>query len=145
MWPPGCSPTRTFRAQLRSLESGGTRQTAGAAIPTIAVLPFSDMSPQKDQGYFCEGMAEELINSLAALPGLHVTSRTSALQFKGKALDISEIGAKLKVETVLEGSVRKAGNRLRITAQLVKVSDGFSPVVRALRPRSGSGDTLGVP
>ena len=114
-----------LEAVKRSLESSGTRQTAGAAIPTLAVLPFSDISPQKDQDYFCEGMAEELINALAALPGLHVTSRTSAFQFKGKAIDISEIGAKLKVETVLEGSVRKAGNRLRITAQLVKVSDGF--------------------
>ncbi len=112
-------------AVKRSLESSGTRQPAAAAIPTIAVLPFLDMSPQKDQDYFCEGMAEELINALAAVPGLHVTSRTSAFQFKGEKIDISEIGAKLKVDTVLEGSVRKAGNRLRITAQLVKVRDGF--------------------
>jgi TolB-like protein len=112
-------------AVRRSLESSGTRHAAGAAIPSIAVLPFADLSAQRDQDYFCEGMADELINALAALPGLQVTSRTSAFQFKGRAIDVKEIGAKLQVETVLEGSVRKAGNRLRITAQLVKVRDGF--------------------
>ncbi len=114
-----------LEAVRRRLESSGSRQTAAASVPSIAVLPFSDMSPTKDQDYFCEGMAEELINLLASLPGLQVTSRTSSFQFKGKAIDIGEIGARLKVETVLEGSVRKAGNRLRITAQLVKASDGY--------------------
>jgi TolB-like protein/Tfp pilus assembly protein PilF len=83
------------------------------------------MSPQKDQEYFCDGMAEELINALTHLDGLQVASRSSAFQFKGKGYDISEVGRGLKVQTVLEGSVRKAGNRLRITAQLVCVDDGY--------------------
>jgi len=92
---------------------------------SIAVLPFVDMSPEKDQEYFCDGMAEELINALTKIEKLQVASRTSAFQFKGEAHDIHEIGKKLKVQTVLEGSVRKARNRLRITAQLVNVADGY--------------------
>jgi TolB-like protein/DNA-binding winged helix-turn-helix (wHTH) protein/Flp pilus assembly protein TadD len=92
---------------------------------SIAVLPFSDMSPQKDQEYFCEGIAEELIHTLAAIDGLQVPARSSSFQFAGKPRDISEVGARLKVDTVLEGSIRKAGNRLRITVQLVNVSDGY--------------------
>jgi serine/threonine protein kinase len=117
--------------ELRSLrrirDSGSARSESGLTrtMPSIAVLPFVDMSPQKDQDYFCEGMAEELINALATLPGLHVASRTSAFQFKGQSIDISEVGARLRVEAILEGSVRKAGQRLRITAQLVNSSDGY--------------------
>ena len=90
---------------------------------SIAVLPFVDLSPQKDQEYFCDGMAEELINSLTKIKDLRVVARTSAFSFKGKDVDIHEIGKKLDVKTVLEGSVRKAGTRLRITAQLVNVED----------------------
>ncbi len=93
--------------------------------PSIAVLPFSDLSPEKDQEYFCDGIAEELINALTKIEKLKVASGSSAFQFKGKGHDIHEIGEKLKVKTVLEGSVRKAGNRLRITAQLVNVADGY--------------------
>jgi len=93
--------------------------------PSIAVLPFRDMSPQKDQDYFCEGMAEELINALTKIEGLHVAARTSAFQFKGKDLNVRKIGEELGVKTVLEGSVRKAGDRLRITAQLINISDGY--------------------
>jgi len=92
---------------------------------TIAVLPFADMSPQKDQEYFCDGIAEELINTLTKVSGFQVTARTSAFSFKGKNLDIPTIGKKLKVEMVLEGSVRKEGDNLRITAQLIKVTDGY--------------------
>ena len=92
---------------------------------SIAVLPFADLSPQKDQEYFCDGMAEELISTLAKIDQLKVASRTSAFQFKGKDLDIREIGNKLQVQAVLEGSVRKAGDRLRITVQLINVEDGF--------------------
>lgn len=92
---------------------------------SIAVLPFADMSPQKDQEYFCEGVSEELINALNKVKGLQVASRTAAFQFKGKGYDIDEIGKKLKVQTVLEGSVRKAGNKLRITAQLINIADGY--------------------
>ena len=93
--------------------------------PSIAVLPFADMSPGKDQDYFCEGLAEELIDALARLEGLRVVARTSAFRFKGDAPDLREVGQKLNVTTVLEGSVRKAGNRLRINAQLINVADGY--------------------
>ena len=95
------------------------------SVPSIAVLPFADMSPEKDQDYFCEGIAEELIDALARLKGLRVVARTSAFQFTGKGHDLREIGEKLKVKHVLEGSVRKAGNRLRINAQLINAGDGF--------------------
>lgn len=91
---------------------------------SIAVLPFADMSPEKDQDYFCDGMAEEIINVLAHVESLKVIARTSAFAFKNKQTDIREIGRILDVETILEGSIRKAGNRLRITAQLIKVDDG---------------------
>jgi len=89
------------------------------------VLPFEDLSPQKDQGYFCDGLADELINRLTKIESLKVPARTSAFSFKGKELGIQEIGKQLNVEMVLEGSLRKAGNKLRITVQLVKVSDGY--------------------
>ena len=93
--------------------------------PSIAVLPFVDMSPGKDQEYFADGLAEELLNVLARIPELRVVGRTSSFQFKGKNEDLRVIGRKLGVATILEGSVRKAGNQVRITAQLVKVEDGF--------------------
>jgi serine/threonine protein kinase/tetratricopeptide (TPR) repeat protein len=93
--------------------------------PSIAVLPFVDLSPQKDQEYFCDGMAEALLNALTSIKDLHVAARTSAFSFKGKELDIREIGKKLNVKTVLEGSVRKADERLRIAVQLINVTDGF--------------------
>lgn len=94
-------------------------------VASIAVLPFLDMSPDRDQDYFCEGLADELINSLASLPNLHVVSRTSSFRFKSTTLDIREVGKRLNVNTVLEGSVRKAGNNFRITAQLINVIDGY--------------------
>jgi serine/threonine protein kinase/Tfp pilus assembly protein PilF len=96
-----------------------------ACISSIAVLPFKDMSPQHDQDYLCEGLAEELINALAQVKGLKVAARTSAFSFKGKDEDIREIGRRLNVESVLEGSIQKAGNRLRITTQLICVEDGY--------------------
>jgi serine/threonine-protein kinase len=92
---------------------------------SIAVLPFVNMSNDPDQEYFCDGLSEELLNVLAQVDGLRVAARTSSFSFKGKDIDILEIGQKLKVSTVLEGSVRKAGNRLRITAQLINVTDGY--------------------
>ena len=92
---------------------------------TIAVLPFIDMSPQKDQEYFCDGLTEELINRLSNVRELRVPARTSTFFFKGKEQDIREIGRKLDVNTVLEGSVRRAGNELRITAQLINIADGY--------------------
>ncbi len=93
--------------------------------PSIAVLPFANMSADKENEYFGDGLAEEIINELAKAPGMKVAARTSSFFFKGKAVEIAEIGKCLNVEHVLEGSVRKSGNRVRITAQLIKLSDGF--------------------
>jgi len=94
-------------------------------VASIAVLPFLDLSPGRDQDYFCEGLADELINSLATLPNLHVASRTSSFRFKSSSLDIREVGKQLNVNTVLEGSVRKAKGKFRITAQLISAVDGY--------------------
>jgi TolB-like protein len=91
--------------------------------PSIAVLPFVNMSKDPEQEYFSDGMSEEIIGALAKLEGLKVISRTSAFYFKGEHVDLRTIGEKLKVENVLEGSVRKAGKKLRISAQLIKVDD----------------------
>jgi len=93
--------------------------------PSIAVLPFANLSADPENEYFSDGMSEEIINALTKVNGLHVVARTSSFAFKGKNEDIREIGRKLHVEHVLEGSVRKAGNRLRITAQLIKIADGY--------------------
>ena len=115
-----------LRAARRRLESGARPAVSRDSLaPSIAVLAFSDMSPQKDQDYFCEGMAEEIINALAQIEGLRVAARTSAFQFKGEARDVRRIGEALGVKTLLEGSVRTAGNRLRVTAQLINVDDGY--------------------
>jgi eukaryotic-like serine/threonine-protein kinase len=108
----------------------GAEAAAGAGpplrdLPSIAVLPFADMSPDRSQGYFAEGIAEELIHALARIRGLRVVARTSAFALRDKGLDVREIGRVLDVGAVLEGSVRAAGNKLRITAQLINVSDGF--------------------
>ena len=111
-----------LRGVKRALQNGAT--AGGQTVPSIAVLPFADMSPEKDQDYFYEGMAEELIDALTKLKGLRVAARTSSFHFKGKNLQIAEIGRTLNVRTILEGSVRKAGNRLRVTAQLVNATDG---------------------
>ncbi|MEO6537288.1 MAG: CDC27 family protein, partial [Ferruginibacter sp.] len=96
-----------------------------STIQSIAVLPFVNMSNDPEQEYFSDGMAEEIINSLTHLKDLNVAGRTSSFQFKGKNIDLREVGKKLSVTCVLEGSVRKQGNRLRITAQLIKVDDGY--------------------
>ena len=111
--------------ELRNPLTPAAQVTSQPELPSIAVLPFDDMSPGKDQDYFCEGMAEEIINALTALDSLRVASRTSAFLAKEKRFDIAEIGTRLKVGTLLEGSVRKAGNRLRVTAQLINVRDGY--------------------
>jgi len=108
-------------AEIASIPSVSVPKVA----PSVAVLPFADMSPEKDQEYFAEGIAEELINALAHIQGLRVVARTSAFALKSMNLDIREIGRMLSVKAVLEGSVRKAGNRLRVTAQLINVEDGF--------------------
>jgi TolB-like protein/DNA-binding SARP family transcriptional activator len=92
---------------------------------SIAVLPFANLSTDANNQYFCDGLAEELINALAKLEQIRVVARTSAFSFKGKETDVREIGRKLKVSTVLEGSVRKSGNRLRIMVQLINAMNGY--------------------
>jgi TolB-like protein len=102
-----------------------TASTAAISDKSIAVLPFADMSGKKDQEYFADGMAEEILDLLAKIPGLKVISRTSSFQFKGKNEDLRSIGTQLGVAYVLEGSVRKSGDRLRVTAQLINSKDGM--------------------
>ncbi len=101
---------------------------------SIVVLPFADLSPGQDQEYFCHGLTEEIINTLTRVPGLRVISRTSAFAFQGRDLDVTEIGRRLRVGTALEGSVRKAGDRVRVTAQLVNADGRLSALVEAIRP-----------
>jgi TolB-like protein/Tfp pilus assembly protein PilF len=96
-----------------------------AVPPSVAVLPFVDMSAARDQEYLCDGVAEEITNALAQLDGLKVAARTSAYAFKGKLEDVREIGRRLGVDAVLEGSVRKSGDRLRVTVQLINAADGL--------------------
>jgi TolB-like protein/Flp pilus assembly protein TadD len=108
-----------------STPPGAMPAAQGSGTKSIAVLPFVDMSPQRDQEYFCEGIAEELINALTKIGELRIASRTSAFAFRGKDVSIRRIGEELGVAAVLEGSVRKAGNKLRVTAQLVNVADGY--------------------
>jgi serine/threonine protein kinase len=102
------------------LERGGAPEE-----PSVAVLPFTNMSADAEQRYFCEGMAEEVINSLAQVDGLRVVSRTSSFAYGDGNMDIREIGRKLGVDAILEGSVQKSAGKLRITAQLINVSDGY--------------------
>jgi adenylate cyclase len=106
------------------IDSGPGARREADQTPSIAVLPFANMSPDPDQEYFGDGMAEEIINALAQVPGLRVIARTSAFRFKGTSTDIRSIGQILGVGVVVEGSVRRAGNRLRITAQLVETGAG---------------------
>ncbi len=110
---------------VRAPKDGGAGSPDRGALPSVAVLPFADMSPAKDQDYFGEGLAEEIIHALARLQGIRVVARTSAFALKGMKLDLREIGKMLDVRAVLEGSIRKAGNRLRVTAQLIDAQSGL--------------------
>ena len=101
-----------------------TASSSSPSLSSIVVLPFLDLSPQKDQEYFSDGLTEEIIDGLSRVPNLRVVARTSAFAFKGQAHDVRQIGRQLNVDAVLEGSVRKSGDQLRITAQLNRVSDG---------------------
>jgi serine/threonine protein kinase/Flp pilus assembly protein TadD len=114
-----------LQACRQQLQASPARVESERRVPSIAVLPFANLSADKEQEYFCDGMTEELITALSALPGLRVAAHSSSFQFKGQALDIRKVGEQLNVETVLEGSVRKLGERLRVAAQLVNVSDGY--------------------
>lgn len=98
---------------------------APTADMTVAVLPFVNMSPEPEQDYFCDGITEELINALTAVPNLNVVARTSSFQFKGQSMDVREVGRRLGARVVVEGSVRKAGDQLRITAQAIDAEHGY--------------------
>jgi TolB-like protein len=115
----------TAAAETRAaLEQGDAGLPADMHKP-VAVLPFIAMSSGPDDEYFADGLTEEILNSLAALPELLVTARTSAFSFKGKDVPVQEIAAVLQVEHIVEGSVRRSGERLRVTAQLIRAKDGF--------------------
>jgi len=115
---------QTLKKRFESLpvDGGGSDMKT---LPSIAVLPFANLSADKENEYFSDGLAEDIIDALTQVPGLRVMARTSAFAFRGKEADVREIGARLNVEHILEGSVRRAGSRLRVTAQLVKASDGY--------------------
>jgi len=108
-----------------SLTSHAARPILDVARRSVAVLPFANMSGDPSNEYFSDGISEEIISALAQIPGLHVPARTSAFSYKGKNVDLRTIGEQLSVATVLDGSVRKSGNRIRITAQLVNASEGY--------------------
>ena len=106
-------------------EKSEIMESANSSERSIAVLPFTNMSSDKEQDYFCDGITEDIINDLTRLENLHVVARTSSFAFRDKNQDIREIGLKLGVQTIADGSVRKIGNSLRITAQLINVSNGY--------------------
>jgi serine/threonine protein kinase/Tfp pilus assembly protein PilF len=112
-----------LKLAIKELESGDAAD--GVSQPSIAVLPFTNMSSEKDQEYFCDGIAEDIITSLSQIEGLRVVARTSSFALRNTQLDVRDVGRKLNVDTILEGSVRKSGTRLRITAQLINVQDGY--------------------
>jgi len=117
---------RDVRFAIESISGVGAPATAAPkADKSVAVLPFTNMSADPENEFFSDGLAEELINALARLPGLRVASRTSAFRFRARDVDIRDIARQLNVDTVLEGSVRRIGKRLRITAQLVNAADGY--------------------
>jgi len=120
-------PVRVYQIKMnvKTVFPGRNREVKLPDKPSIAVLPFINMSADKEQEYFCDGISEDILNDLTRLEDLHVVARTSSFAFKGKNQDIREIGMKLEADTIVEGSVRKAGNRLRITAQLINVADGY--------------------
>jgi serine/threonine-protein kinase len=115
--------TQIIRAATTAEEKHSTSKTQSGN--SIAVMPFTNMSADEDNEYFCDGLAEELLNALSKIEDLKVAARTSAFSFKGKNANISEIGEKLNVKNVLEGSVRRSGNKLRISVQLISAADGY--------------------
>jgi TolB-like protein len=122
--PEGVKKTEVASEKVKAVTAPETAALQASASPSIAVLPFVDMSPDKDQEYFSDGLTEELLNRLVTFKGLRVIGRTSAFAFKGKNEDLRSIGETLGVNHILEGSVRKSGNHLRITAQLINPGDG---------------------
>jgi serine/threonine-protein kinase len=123
-------PRQRFQrmAEVRAVLEHASQEVTSATRAhkaSVAVLPFANMSADKENEFFADGLAEEVINALAQVPGLQVAGRTSSFRFRGKDVDLAEVGQRLNVEHLLEGSVRKAGNRIRVTAQLITVADGF--------------------
>jgi serine/threonine protein kinase len=119
-------PSQRFQAMAeveRALQQAWVSPVKEA--PSIAVLPFANMSADPENEFFSDGLAEEILNALTKIEGLHVAARSSSFSFKGKSADVGEIAQRLKVRHVLEGSVRKAGSRIRVTAQLVEASNGY--------------------
>ena len=110
---------------------------AQRAEASIAVLPFANLSADKENEYFSDGLAEEIINALTHVRGLKVTARTSAFAFRGENQDIRKIAETLNVRTILEGSVRRAGSRIRVSAQLINAADGYHLWSETLRRRNG--------
>jgi TolB-like protein/Flp pilus assembly protein TadD len=123
---PSAAPSEDSLATAEKLSAAAHTNMATTTVmdKSIAVLPFEDMSEKKDQGYFADGMAEEVVHLLARVPGIRVIGRSSSFQFKGKNEDLRTIGSVLGAAYVLEGSVRRSGNRLRVTAQLIGTQDG---------------------
>ncbi len=121
----GASDSKAPEAETGIAKRTSAATAAADTTPSVAVLPFADLSPERDQEYFTDGMTEELLQALGAIEGLKVPSRTAIFALKDKGLSIEEVGERLGVATVLEGSVRKSGDQLRIAAQLVQVSNGF--------------------
>ena len=114
-----------FALETVALGSNPTIAKPAPASPSLAVLPFADLSPARDQEYFCDGLAEELIAALGRLEGVRVAARTSSFQFRGSGVDVRTIGERLGVGAVLEGSVRRAGEQLRVDVRLVGAADGY--------------------
>ncbi len=114
-----------FRARLDAWRVARHERTRGQTARSIAVLPFANLTRDRDNEVFCDGISEELLNVLAKIPGLHVAARTSSFHFKGRNLPVGEIARQLAVEYVVEGSLRRSGRRLRITAQLIAAARGF--------------------
>ena len=115
---------------LRDLDSSRVQPASAASrpapvTPSIAVLPFTNLSPEAENAYFADGITEDIINALGQLKALRVAARTSSFAFKGRTPELSEVGAKLNVATILNGSFRRSGRRVRIVVELVNVDDGF--------------------
>ncbi|MEO7148345.1 MAG: tetratricopeptide repeat protein [Rhodanobacteraceae bacterium] len=125
-WAYDISPRGVERtASLLKSEAPPAKQPVPAPEASVAILPFADLSEAKDQDYFCDGLAEEILNALASIRGLRVASRTSSFRFRGSDVDAREIGRALSVAAIMEGSVRKAGDRVRVTAQLIDAGNGY--------------------
>jgi adenylate cyclase len=121
-------PVHVYRVAVSSVTQAAEARAAAAPLlpdkPSIAVLPFTNMSEAAEQEFFADGIAEDVITTLSRYPSLFVIARNSSFTYKGRAVDVKQVGRELRVRYVLEGSVRKAGNRIRVTAQLVEAEAG---------------------